>query len=208
MRSEEDDLTAISEGDANQFVTLLNSDGNDAARHYIREVFQFGLLHRPVSRGEEDVTSRLFQVTDGQHGANRLSRLQRNQVADVFALAGGADIGNLVHLQPVHAPGVGENQNVGVGGGDEQMLDKILVARLHPGAAGPPAALHAVGGDRRPLQIAGVGDRHRNLLVGDEVFQFDLSGFVLNDRAALVTVLLPDFFQFFDDHAAQLFLGG
>jgi len=57
-------------------------------------------------------------------------------------LPGGGDVGNLIHLQPVHAPGVGEDQNVGVSRGDEQMLDEILVARLHAGAPSAAAALH------------------------------------------------------------------
>ena len=60
---------------------------------------------------------------------------KRDQVADVFAFAGGADVGNLIHLQPVHPPGVGEDQNIGVRRSDEEMLDEIFVARLHAGAA-------------------------------------------------------------------------
>ena len=86
------------------------------------------------------------------------------------------------------------------------MLDEILLARAHALAARAAAALLAIGRDRRALQVAGVADRHRNLLVGDQVFQADLGGFVLNDGAALVAVLLLDLFQFLDDDAAQLLL--
>ena len=169
-----------------------------------REVFELGLLHRAVARGEEDVLAFFFQIADGEHGADGLARLQPDQVADVLAFAGGADVGNFVHLQPVDAAGVGEDQNVGVGGGDEQMLDEILVARLHAGAARASAALHAVGGDRRALHVAAVADRDCDLLVGDQVFEMDFRGFVFDHGAALVAVELLDFFQFFDDHAAQL----
>ena len=63
-------------------------------------------------------------------------------------------------------------------GGDEQLLDEIFVARLHAGAARASAALLAVGGDRRALQVAGVADGDRDLLVGDEVFEVDFGGFV------------------------------
>ncbi len=132
-----------------------------------------------------------------------LARLQSNQVAYVFAFAGGADVGDLIHLQPVHAAGIGEDENVGMGGGNEQMLDEILVARLHAGATLPATALHAVGGDRSALHVAAVADRDRDLLVGDQVFQVDFRGFVFDLGAAFVTVQLFDFFQFFHDHAAE-----
>ena len=49
-------------------------------------------------------------------------------------------------------------------------------------------------------------DGDGDLLVGDQVFQFDLGGFVQDLGAAVVAVLLADFFQLLDDHAAQLFL--
>ena len=129
-----------------------------------------------------------------------------DQVADVFALAGGADVGNFVDLQPVDAAGVGEDEDVGVGGGDEQMLDEILVAGLHAGAARAAAALHAVGGDRRALHVAGVADGDRDLLVGDQVFEMDFGGFVFDDGAALVAVELLDLFELLDDDAAQFLL--
>ena len=84
------------------------------------------------------------------------------------------------------------------------MLDEILVARLHAGAAGASAALHAVSGNRRALEIAAVTDCDRDLLVGDQVFEHDFGGFVFDLGAALVTVLFLDFLEFFDDHAPQL----
>src|SRR5207248_9712611 len=68
------------------------------------------------------------------------------------------------------------------------------------------AALLAIGRNRRALQIAGVGDRDRNLLINDQVFQLDFGGFVKDLGAALVAVLLLDLLQLFDDHVAQLLL--
>ena len=112
------------------------------------------------------------------------------EVADVLAFAGGADVGNFIDLEPVDAAFVGEDQNVGVGGGDEEMLDEIFVARLHAGAAGASAALHAVGGDRRALHVAGVADGDGDLLVGDQIFENDFGGFVFDAGAALVSVEL------------------
>src|SRR5216684_1054732 len=87
------------------------------------------------------------------------------------------------------------------------MLDEIFVARLHAGAARASAALHAVGGDRRALHVAGVADRDRCLLVRDEVFEHDLGSFIFDPGAAFITVELLNLFQFLDDHAAQFPLG-
>src|SRR5262249_56723789 len=69
------------------------------------------------------------------------------------------------------------------------------------------AALLAVGRDRRPLEIAGVADRNRDLLVSDQIFECNLGGFVLNLSAALVAILLLDFLEFFHDHVAKPLLG-
>jgi hypothetical protein len=58
-----------------------------------------------------------------------------------------------------------------VGGVDDELRDEVFFARLHAGAAGAAAALLAVGGDGRALEVAGVGDGDGDLLVGDEVFE-------------------------------------
>ena len=105
-----------------------------------------------------------------------------------LALARRAHVGNFVDLEPVDAAGVGEEQDVGVGGGEEELLDEILVARLHADAAGAAAALHAVDRDGRALQVAGVADGDGDLLVGDQVFEHDLGGFVVDLGAAFVAV--------------------
>jgi hypothetical protein len=84
---------AVGERGRDQFVALLDVDGDDAALHHVREVFQLGLLHRAVAGGEEDVLAFFFQVAHGEHGAHGFARLQADQVADVLALAGGATSG-------------------------------------------------------------------------------------------------------------------
>ena len=204
MRGQEHNLLAVGEIGRDQFVSLLDADGVDAVRAHVGEILELGLFHQAVAGGEEDVLAHFFEMANGEHGADRLARLQTDQVADVLAFAGGADVGNFVHLQPVDASGVGEDQNVGVRGVDEEMLDEILVARLHAGAARASAALHAVGGDRRALHVAAVADRDCDLLVGDQVFQMDFRSFVFDDGAALVSVEFLYFFEFFHDHGAQL----
>src|SRR4051794_8680780 len=87
------------------------------------------------------------------------------------------------------------------------MLDEILIARLHPGPARASAALLAVGGGGRTLQITAGAARDRHLLVGNKIFELEFCGFVFDYGAALVTIELLDFFQLSDDDVTQLFLG-
>ena len=65
-------------------------------------------------RGKKDVAIFFFQIAYGKHRAYSLARLQANQIANMLAFAGSRDVGNLIHLEPIHASRVGENQNVSV----------------------------------------------------------------------------------------------
>ena len=112
------------------------------------------------------------------HGEQRrdlLALLHRDEVGDRLALAAGADVGNLVDLQPVGAAAVREDHDVGVRRGDEEVADEVLLARAHADAPLAAAALRAVGRDRRALDVAGVGDRDRHVLVGDQVLDAELA---------------------------------
>jgi hypothetical protein len=51
-----------------------------------------------------------------------------------------------------------------------------------------------------------VADGDRDLLIGDEIFEMDFGGLVLDDGTTLVAVELLNLFQLFDDDAAQLLL--
>ena len=66
------------------------------------------------------------------------------QVGDRLALAAGADVRDLVDLQPVGAAAVREDHDVGVRRGDEQVADEVLVARPHADAALAAAPLVAI----------------------------------------------------------------
>src|SRR5271170_1723416 len=149
MRGDEDDLVAVGNAGGDEFVSLFDVDGVDAVGADMHELAQFGFFHQAVARGEENVFVLFFEVAHGEHGADGFAGLQSNEVADVLAFAGGADVGNLVNLKPVDAALVGEDENVSVRGGNEEVLDEILVAGLHPGAPGAAAPLHAIGGDGR-----------------------------------------------------------
>ena len=89
----------------------------------------------------------------------------------MLALAGGGGVGNFVDLQPVDAAARGEDQQVAVRGGHDQVLDEILGARAHADAALAAARLAAVGIDGGALQIAAARDGDGDVFHGDQVFE-------------------------------------
>ena len=167
-----------------------------------------GLLDGAFAGGEEDVLAFFFEVADGQDGADGFAGLQVEQAGHGFAFAGGAHVGDFVDLEPVDAAFVGEAEQVGVGGVDDELGDEVFFARLHAEAAGAAAPLLAVGGDGGALEVAGMGDSDGDLFVGDEVFELQLGGLVDDLGAALVAVFVADGFELLDDDVAELLLGG
>src|SRR5258708_1217350 len=167
VRSDEDDLVAVGDAGGDEFVSFFDIDGVDAVGADVHELAELRFFYQAVAGGEEDVFIFFFEVAHGEHGADGFAGLQSDEVADVFAFAGGAYVGNFVDLEPVDSAFVGEDQDVGVGGGDEEVLDEVFVTGLHAGAPDAPAALHAVGGDGSSLHVAGVAEGDGDLLVGD-----------------------------------------
>ena len=111
---------------------------------------EVGLLDHALARAHDDELLILLarELLDREQRGDLLAFFHRHQVDDRLALAAGPDVGDLVDLEPVGAAAVGEDHDVGVGGGDEQVADEILFARPHADAALAAAALRAVGGDR------------------------------------------------------------
>ena len=207
-RGEEDGLLAVGEAGGNQVVVFFDGDGDDAARHDVGEVFERSLLHDAVARGEEDELAFFFKIAHRQDGAHIFAGLQVEQALHGLALARRAYVGNFVDLEPVDAAGVGEAEQIGVRRVDDELRDEIFFARLHAGAAGAAAALLAIDGDGRALEVALVADGDGDLLVGDEVFKLQLGALVDDLRAARVAVLVANFFEFLDDDGAQLLVAG
>ena len=167
---------AVGDARLDQFVVLVDADGDDAAGHDVGEVLERRLLDGALLRGEEDELALFFEVAHGQNGADVFAGLQVEQALHRLALARRAHVGNLVDLEPVDAAGVGEAEQEGVRGVDDELRDEILFARLHAHAPGAAAALLAIDADGRALEVALMADRDGDLLVGDQVFKLQLGG--------------------------------
>ena len=77
-----------------------------------------------------------------------------------------------------------------LGGGNEQLLDEILLFRLHPGLTLAAAALGAIQGNGATLDVAGMGDGHHHVLFDDGVLQSDFGGLPDDFSPACIAELL------------------
>src|SRR5450756_3213971 len=125
----------------------------------------------------------------------------------MLAFAGGGGVGNLVGREPRDAAAGGEDDRVGVCGGDNQALHEILGAGAHADAALAAAGLAAVGIDAGALEVAAAGDGDGDVFHGDEVFELDLAGVLDDFGAALVAETLLDVLELLDDERAQYGIG-
>ena len=88
------------------------------------------------------------------------------------------------------------------------MADEVLVARAHADAALAAAPLIPIGRDRRSLDVAGVADRDRHVLFGDQILDAQLAGRIDDLGAPLVAVLGLHRPQLIDDDLHQQPLAG
>src|SRR5258708_9788106 len=115
MRSDENDLVAVGDAGGDKFVSLFDTDGINAVGTDVHKFAQLRFLDQAVAGGKENVFILFLEIAHGQHGADRFARLQADQVTDVLASSGVADVWDFVDLQPVHAAFVGEDKDVSVG---------------------------------------------------------------------------------------------
>src|SRR6185436_5868785 len=106
----------------------------------------------------------LAEVARRNQGADTLALCERKEVDKGSALRLAAPERKLVDLQAVDLPGRREEQQVVVRGGDDEMLDVVLVFQLHAHDADAAAALLAVRGHWQALHVARARDRDDHVL--------------------------------------------
>ena len=169
-------------------VPLVQRDRADPASLGPRVGDQLGLLHPALAGREEDVAAGR-EVPHRQGGRHALALGEVQQVHEGLAARVPLGLGDLVHLEPVDLAVVREEQEVGVGRGDVDAVDDVLLLGLHAGDALAAPALAPVGLDGRPLDVPGAGDGDDHLLVGDQILEGELDRLLDDLGAALVAVL-------------------
>ena len=114
-----------------------------------------------------------------------------------------ARLGNFVDLQAIDLAGRREEQHVAMGRCDEKMLHEVVFFEVHSLHALAAALLLAIGGYRNALDVAGLGHRHGNLFIGDQILDVDVLGFAAKRRTARRIEATFNLEQLFLDHLAH-----
>src|SRR5262247_3008475 len=207
VRGQEDLLRAVGQFNGHQLVALVDAHGDDAVRADVGEFGKLRLLDHALA-GDHHGVAAFGEFADRDHAGDPLGRRQTDQVDYRLAAAGRRGVGDFMDFQFIDLPLVGEDHQVAVGRGDEDVRDDVLRPRAHAPAPGPAAPLRFIHRQRRALDVARMCQRDHHVLVGYQVFERQLDAAVDDLRAPLVGVLLLNRAQLLDDHAPQHALVG
>ncbi len=139
-RDQHDFVMAIGELHVDEDVAFLDGDGDDAALAHVGELGKGRFLHRAFAGGEEKVGVLLpgdvLAVGTGfgfdpDEGGDFFFGFQFEQIGDAAAFGGAPHIGHFMDALDIHTPGVGEEHQVIVRAGGEEMLDEIRLLAFH-----------------------------------------------------------------------------
>src|SRR6266498_2029702 len=191
VRGQEDLLRAVSQLHSHQFVAFVNAHRNDAVLPDVAEFGKLRLLDHALAGDHHGILA-FGELANRDHARYLLARRQADQVDDGLAFARRRGVGDLMDFQFIDLPLVGEDHQIAVGRGDEDVRDDVLRPRAHAPAPGPAAPLRFIHRQRRALDVARKCQRDHHVLVGYQVFERQLDAAIDDLRAALVGVILLD----------------
>ena len=149
-----------------------------------------------------------FTFTQRKHGGHFFALAKLQEVDHGSATPAAVAFRNFKGFELEEAPTVGEEVHGMVGGGDEDVFDKVVVLHLGGIHATPTAFLVAVAVHRHALDVAGMADGDDHVFFGDEVFHVDVVLAKRDFGAAFVTKFGSDFVHFVaDDFHHLVFIG-
>ena len=127
-------MSSPSAGEATpiELVVVAELDRDDPVRlerGVVRE--ELGLLDDALPRREDEVL-RLLEVSRRDDCAHVLVLAEGQEVHDRASLRLAGAERELVHLEPIHLADGREEEDVVVRGGDEEVLDVVVVLHVHP----------------------------------------------------------------------------
>ena len=169
------------------------------------ELRDSGLLDDAVLRGEEQVRA-VFVRAGVDDRLDLLPLVQRDEVDEGGAAGGALLHRDLVSAEAVYPAAVREEQQVGMGGGGQQVRDVVVVAQvaaLHAPTA-PTLPAERVGGDR--LDVALLRQDDDDFFVFDEIERVEVAGVDGEASPPLVAIALAQLAQLVLDDRAELLL--
>ncbi len=167
---------------------------------------QGGLLHQPPRGGHDEEVVAHGEVADGAAVGDLLALGEVQQVDHGPAAAVAGQLRQVVDLAPVDLALGGEEEQVGVRAGDEEVLDGVFLFGLGAGEALAAAVLGPVGRGGSPLDVAVAADGDHHGLFGDEVFEVEVADFFAADLgAAGLGVFPPQLAEVLADQVQHVF---
>ena len=111
-----------------------------------------------------------------------------------------------MHLQAIDLALAREEQHVLVHGRNKHLVDDVVLFKVDARHALAATLLGAIGGHRDALDVAGVGDGHDHVLVGNQIFDVQVLLDMADLGAALVAELLGNLAHLFLDDAQDFLL--
>ena len=204
---DQDILLAVGQAHVDEQVIFCQAERAQAGLADVLQVAQDDALDNAAA-GDKDHVLVVGKFPDGEHGRDLLAGLDLQEVYDVLPLCGAAGLGDLVSLELVDLAVVGEEQDIVMGGGREDIAHKVLLAGGHGVDAAAAAALGAVSRGGHALDIARVGEGIGRVLLLNEVLNVNLIGDSRDLGAALVGIGRADFAQLGLDDLEDIVVGG
>src|SRR6266478_3809625 len=85
-----------------------------------------GLFYRAVARGHENELAGLFEIAGGYERGEFFIFLEFHEARDRFAARSCGGFREFINLEPIDAALGGEQQDITVRRGDEEMLDEVF----------------------------------------------------------------------------------
>ena len=186
-----------------KLVVLEQPHGDDAVLVIAGVEGGIGAFDHAVLRHKEEGLL-LGEAAHGEHSGHPFAVGEGQKVVHVHALGRTASFRNLVDPELVHASLVGEEAEVLVVRGGEEVLHAVILARVERGDALAAPVLLLVVGEARALHVAAPREGDDNLVVGDEIHGVEAPGLLLHDIApAGRGVVLPDVRDLVADDAPE-----
>ena len=189
-RGQEDLLGAIGHLGLDERVSLRDVHRDDAVSTGIA-VSREHRLFDPALSGGHDEELGLIERLHGNDRGDAFGRPNAEKIDDRAATGRSTSLWDLVHLQPVASPRVGEEEDVAVRRRDEQVFDEILLLGGHPGNTTAASALPTVRADRKALDVARVGYGDHHILVSDQILDVELLRGVDDVRTTFIPIATP-----------------
>ena len=188
-----------------QTVALVQGNGDQAHLAHIAVSRQLSTLDHALF-GDHAYKLALVLGTHPDHGSDLLALLQLEEVDNIGTNTGTAALADLIALEPVDTAPVGEEQDIVMGGAEEQFFHEVLVPLAHARNTPSAPALGLVGISRLTLDIPQMGQGDDTVAFGDQILDVHFTAHSLYLGTAGISVLLTDSVHLTLDNGLELLL--